>query len=106
MGLGQPRDFFFAQSIQQWLKRLAVQRAVRPVKAFETLEQQKQPLQVPALELVVLAIDRVCYRVGDLVLLDEIRDFVNVSRPRLKTIVKRWIDPIDEHVQLAVVLGK
>ena len=88
------------------LERFAMQGAVGAVEALESLEQQEQPLEVPALELVVLPVDRMGDAVGDAIALDVLGDVVNVRRKLLQRVVILGGDAVDQHVHLAVVLGK
>ena len=94
------------QPVEQRLERLAVQRAVRAVETFKPLKKQQQSFQVPAFELVILPVDRMGHRVRDLVLLDVLGHIVNVPGAGLKRFVDRRVDPVDQHVKLAMILGK
>jgi hypothetical protein len=80
-----------------------MQRTVRAVQAFESLEQQDQPLDVPALQLVVLPVDRMRHRVRDALRFDVLGDVVNILRPRLQLRVLLCVDAVDEQVEFAVI---
>ena len=99
-------DFPRRQPIEHRLERLAVVLHVRAVQALEALEKQQQPLKVPPLELVVLAVDRVGDAVGDPPRLDVGGNVVDVARERLQLGVLLAVDAVDEQVELAVVLGE
>jgi hypothetical protein len=104
--LRQLLDFRLRQPVEHGLEGLAVQGAVGAVVALETLEQQQQPLKVPALQLLVLAVDRVGDGVGDLFARDIGGDVVDVFRQRLQRLVVGAADAVDEDVHLALVLGE
>src|SRR6476646_2798470 len=87
MRFTQALDFFRGQPIQQRLKRLAVQAAVRAVQAFESLEQQEQTFEMPAFQLVVLPIDWMSDGVSYRIALDVVSHIVKISRARLKGIM-------------------
>src|SRR5262245_24951818 len=82
-----------------------MQNAVRAVEALEAFEQQQQSLQMPALELVILAIKWMRNRVSDLLLLDVFRDRVDVVGGGLKLLVIQGRDAPDEHMHLAAIFG-
>jgi hypothetical protein len=52
---------------------------VRAVEALKALEKKEQPLEMPALQLVVLAIDRMGDGVGDLLFEEVLRDGVKIA---------------------------
>ncbi len=104
--LRQARQSRAREMIQQRLKRFPMQRAVRAVQTFESLEEQQQPLQVPALELIVLAVDRMRHGMRDLLLIDVLRHGVQIARDALQMRMLRRRDSPHQHVQLAVILRK
>jgi hypothetical protein len=59
----QPPDFRRIQIIQQRLEDFPMRHAVGAVQAFESVEDQNQPLDVPPIQHAVLAIQRMRHRV-------------------------------------------
>ena len=60
-----------------------MKRRVRAVQTLKPLKQQQQPLQMPALQAIVLPVNRMRYRMGDIPLFNKPRHFVNILRPLL-----------------------